>query len=1801
MATYSEFSAFIQPREFDNSGRLLANGTIAFYEAGTSTLADVFSDSTGTPLANPVLIDGAGTFRVFGEPTAHKVIIRDADGVQIWEQDPCFPFGSGGNAAGSGTSFIVDTYADLRALPTDYDIVFVRGAYAVGDGGAGAFYRVPQTLTDNAGTILRRAGSTYIREYSGWIEPAWFGVLYSTPSSQTTRLQAALAAGPTQITGLVYLDADAHLTGVLSVLKGGFYTNTTPRLFLDGILHSASANAFGAGITVVMGRSVAQEIRLSWFATFAQSLCSVESYRYLVDRSEALTAGLVIPPNLQVDFVGGSVLTVSGGDVSIGSLAYRGEGQIIRFAAIGDIQGVDLGDVDALLEWFGGSVGSTWGADNSIPARAALAHGRVRLLEGFYRVPFVGSAWALSRPVAIVGAGKTVSEIEIGNDIACADLSVTDATLSGPGAITATGAASFVRARVQSLVERVSASGEDINAAAATPLTYFAGQAGGLRISSDLSFWTPVSGPSDTMRSVAKGPRWVASGDSGRVWHSVDGITWASVSTGSQTIRKVRWLNGLFVAVGDNGKISTSADGITWLAGSSLATGHLYDVAWTAASGWVIVGAGAKCLQSTDAITWTVRPLPGAVTGDLYAIASAGSVLVASGALTGAFVRSTDGISWSYGLLPGAEIVYAAAADGGAFALCGSAGGLFVSTDAANSFARRAPGGSSPLLSIETRAGDWVIGATGGTVYHSTDLVAFASSSTGGTDVLALSTLAPAYALAGANGSLQVSTDGVSWALVDVDGVTAGWNRIQTINGLSILCGDSGKLYYTTDFVSFKQVPISTAANLQDIAWTAGLAKWTVVGSGGYIASTPDITAAAPVWTLGSGAAGSLRRIVWDGAKYWVAEPSNGIYTSADALTWALSTSQWRGVVYGAAVGTIMYGDGGAIVREGTAGAWFDRVTSGTTASLRCGAYGGGVAIVAGAGGVLLRSTNGTSWTTISGTGSDQINAVAFDGGNFLFCTSARTIYRSTDLGLTWTLVLAASSNALNDIASSAAGTWFACGAGGYVVYSTDGITWAQIPTGRSEDLYSLDRFPRTAGAMDVAGDGGVVLNINPALTASPMTPTQEILALGKNWRKMVGGILLASTGEAYAVDPLHISASLMRTLPATTVNVCKTTSGKMRLVGVEVWEVDQDAPTTAWTKLSGGTIGIRDMVRYGSHIYMAGDNGLIGDALVSGSAMYPYASFVGEKDFAGTIYTADPYVVLNALPWQLTEWDNPRTSALFGVSSYNVAGYSGGRIITARGNRTTFSVSGALSIDSSEVANMTNSTPAQIVDSTLDGVSLVASAKGSTFRRPFALSGVLDDCQTVGFTVAGDSAVSACDITEDRWSMGLTGNAAIKVSSGNVTLTGCAIDSFRPLFEVVGASSSIALVACSDAGGFAGALSNGVGRITLAGCGVVRNAGADAIDGASMDDAHCVALRAPATITGTLTGWYGLPGGSTTDGTSITMGAAAKLGPTPGGAWSFRYAGNTTEMQLLEQLGGQIEVTVEGANMGDVRPAATLYRASMFDRDEISLLYNWWVNPNNESASYGLVAAGSGAAKVVSRSNVWGGLGRVLGGRWPNPNRVVVDQWGDTSTTEASTTRTIANAVRICVFNQGTGELPIGAKMTIRVIPKLPMERQAFDSLFQARALGVDAYQKIEKQQLVFDHARPGEICVTRAKQAGSVVADDRSYMSFNASPSGSPLKYTADSLLITDATTGRVMYWPTDKAVVWPAISASLVPVEIKVRGIEYSAVLSTDFTSGSGGVTGSGHNRIDRHIVENGAWDLVTRTVYTHPEGV
>lgn len=81
-------------RPLSISGEILPGATLTFYESGTTTPTDVYSDAgLTTPLTNPVVADASGEFpAIYLDPAVtYRALLHDEDAVLQWDIDPLAP------------------------------------------------------------------------------------------------------------------------------------------------------------------------------------------------------------------------------------------------------------------------------------------------------------------------------------------------------------------------------------------------------------------------------------------------------------------------------------------------------------------------------------------------------------------------------------------------------------------------------------------------------------------------------------------------------------------------------------------------------------------------------------------------------------------------------------------------------------------------------------------------------------------------------------------------------------------------------------------------------------------------------------------------------------------------------------------------------------------------------------------------------------------------------------------------------------------------------------------------------------------------------------------------------------------------------------------------------------------------------------------------------------------------------------------------------------------------------------------------------------------------------------------------------------------------------------------------------------------------------------------------------------------------------------------------------------------------------------------------------------------------------
>ena len=170
-------SRFVLPLADVGAGLTPSSGAqLFFYETGTTTPKDTYSDSAGTtPNANPVVADSVGVFPDIFISGTYKVVLKNAANIQQWAADPVIEQSNiatlSANDGSSLVGFIQDGAGAVASTAQEKlrESVNVKDFGAVGDG-AGA-------KTDNAAAFEACRDYCITNDKTFYVpqEPFWFG------------------------------------------------------------------------------------------------------------------------------------------------------------------------------------------------------------------------------------------------------------------------------------------------------------------------------------------------------------------------------------------------------------------------------------------------------------------------------------------------------------------------------------------------------------------------------------------------------------------------------------------------------------------------------------------------------------------------------------------------------------------------------------------------------------------------------------------------------------------------------------------------------------------------------------------------------------------------------------------------------------------------------------------------------------------------------------------------------------------------------------------------------------------------------------------------------------------------------------------------------------------------------------------------------------------------------------------------------------------------------------------------------------------------------------------------------------------------------------------------------------------------------------------------------------------------------------------------------------------------------------------------------------------------------------------
>jgi len=469
--------------------------------------------------------------------------------------------------------------------------------------------------------------------------------------------------------------------------------------------------------------------------------------------------------------------------------------------------------------------------------------------------------------------------------------------------------------------------------------------------SADGNHWTVFEAtelPSPRFQTCAYGNGTFVAGGEGvyGFWKSPDGKSWTQNGPSvNSDIKRIKFLNGMFVAVGPEGRIYTSVDGAEWTRRTAPTPQNLYGVTY-AAGKYLAVGGQGVIIESQDAISWNRQPT--VLTDQFNDIEYFKGQFVVLGS-TGAVLTSTDGRNWTSPNPAGFNALEAIAGGRQGWVAVGALGVLLTSPDGRHWERRNVP----TKLKLQG-------------VAMSDDLIV----------------------VVGAEGTVFTSTDGIEWTR-RASGTTRDLNSVLYANGRFMTGGPRATspdgITWTITNNDYPQAP--------EVAFKDGV--WVSVSNGSILLSSPD----GITWTTRDGK-GSNYSITASTNLFLVGGDSN-LSISTNGVTWypqkLPKLLSIRGVTYGSGAYVAVSAEGEILISP-DAKTW-NLAKSPTKRFLLAVAHRAGQFIAVGSDGVILQSDVGDQPILIrQRLGGD-------DTFSFQFTSSPGRTYQiqtSTDLNI-WT------------------------------------------------------------------------------------------------------------------------------------------------------------------------------------------------------------------------------------------------------------------------------------------------------------------------------------------------------------------------------------------------------------------------------------------------------------------------------------------------------------------------------------------------------------------------------------------------------------------------------------------------------------------------------------------------------------------------------------------------------------------------------------------------------------------------------
>ena len=323
---------FIPPSEqyLTDSGDILSGGKLFFYDSGTAVLKNTFSDPDGTTAnTNPVILDGAGRTPNIFLDGAYKLIIKDANDVQIEERDPVLASDSTTKGFGVWNAVTIFSLNDISRASNNLLYISIIGSNQNNEPSATATawtqVQLLRTYNVNETYVIGNVAADSIGNVYRSLTNGNVGNTPSSSPTDWTSIVAGAFAGNVTVGGTLAVTGAATFSSTVSAAAGAYVGGTAASNLLDeytGLLtYTPAFNNFGTGTYAVrvgrynrVGKAVTVQLHLdvaalgnaSGAVTFTLPLVASSASSYFG------TAGAIHAQNWATAVEGLNVLVDSG-------------------------------------------------------------------------------------------------------------------------------------------------------------------------------------------------------------------------------------------------------------------------------------------------------------------------------------------------------------------------------------------------------------------------------------------------------------------------------------------------------------------------------------------------------------------------------------------------------------------------------------------------------------------------------------------------------------------------------------------------------------------------------------------------------------------------------------------------------------------------------------------------------------------------------------------------------------------------------------------------------------------------------------------------------------------------------------------------------------------------------------------------------------------------------------------------------------------------------------------------------------------------------------------------------------------------------------------------------------------------------------------------------------------------------------------------------------------------------------------------------------------------------------------------